>query len=212
MAVTAGWSRTRMSWLVTALVVVGGLVALQVYRSSHPAPYPLKNMHATAKLSVTDGEHVQQVADRIAGKGKLTAIAMDRLEVVGQVDLTSVGTSRDDGWLDLFLIDNRTHSLVSIVSYVEVGDRMALGRDGRDLRLAKKYAWLAPVAPPPDAYGYTAEGTALSFAPTQRGPITFTAMLDEGALPITDPARDLTLALAYVTDDDAWAVRVHITS
>lgn len=212
MTVSPGWSRTRASWVVTALVAVAGLIALQVHRSSAATPYPLADMHASAIITVTDGAQAQQVADRLVGEGKLGAVSVDRIEIIGQVSLTAVGKPRDGGRLNLFLIDNRSNTLITMTSFVETADRMALGRDGRDHRLAKRYDWLKPVASAPSSDGFTYEAMALSFASTHDGPVTFLAVLDADALPVTDPARDLTLALAYVTDDDAWAVRVPVTT
>jgi hypothetical protein len=48
------------------------------------------------------------------------------------------------------------------------------------------------------------------FAPDTAGPVTFTAVLDPESLPVTDPARQLTVALVFIGANDHiyWAAKL----
>jgi hypothetical protein len=111
--------------------------------------------------------------------------------------------------LVLFVIDNRLRKPVELIAGVGPrGVDVATGWEGAYGRLAKKYAWLRPLAAIPVAGGYRDPGESLSFRATQRGPVSFAAALDAGASPLTDPTRDLSFVLAYVADDGVWAERI----
>ena len=78
-------------------------------------------------------------------------------------------------------------------------------------KVAAKYPWLASLAPVPIDGGssWTDAGTAISFRADTAGPITFVAQLDALTLPVTDPTRDITVALVLVGDNGSiWAEKI----
>jgi hypothetical protein len=136
-------------------------------------------------------------------------------QIVGRLSFEVVGRRGDNGQLVLFVIDNRLHKPLGYIEGIgPQGTNVSQGWDGRFERLAKKYAWLHVLASQRDASGgYSDPGSALIFAPGTPGPVTFAAVLDPDATPVTDPSQDLTFVLAYVGDTQgAWAMRLPATS
>jgi hypothetical protein len=204
------WSR-RQRAAVAATVVLLALIGVGVVvLRPQPTPFPLARMQARATFTVTDSAHVQAIADRLTGGHRLPAlVAIPRQQIVGQLHFATVGSTSDEGELALFVIDNRAARPLGIMSGVGPGGAdVAAGWEGDYQRLARKYAWLRPLAEIHVDGGYQDPGESLSFRPALRGPVTFTAALDPGALPLTRPTRDLGFVLAYVGRDGVWAERV----
>jgi hypothetical protein len=214
-----GWLGRRLSLAAAALVifVVALVVVVQGAVTSGP-PFAVQAMHPRVTLVVTDESHAQGVVDRMVGPGRLSTFTgrlfRARSQLVGQVDFRTLGRPSDSGELALFVIDNRTHTpLQTIEAIGPAGSNVGQGWDGRFQRLADKYDWLKPLAAVRDSSGgFTDPGMAVVFRPATKGPITFAAVVGADALPLADPAKDLTFVLAYVGDSHgAWATRVPVT-
>jgi hypothetical protein len=205
--------------LVVLAVVLTAAVGIGIaVRADSPTPFPLASMQVRATLTVTDATHAQRVADRLAGRGRLSAFTGDsigqRQQLVGQLQFDAVGRSGDDGQLAFFVIDNRLNRPLNMVEGVGGrGANVSRGWDGRYQRLADKYSWLRSLAAIPDgAGGYRDPGEAVAFSPTTGGPVTFVAVMDDSALPIEDLARDLTFVIAYLGGNrGAWAERIPVS-
>lgn len=85
--------------------------------------------------------------------------------------------------------------------------------DGRYEALAKHYAWLRRTASVETDAGWTNDTEAFGYS-TEAGTATMTFTLDRDALPVGDSARDLTLAVALVSQDGEvrWAKKVALTT
>jgi hypothetical protein len=209
----ARWTRGQWTALVAAVVVIVVIVVGVVMFRPRPTPFPLARMQARATFTVTDAAHAQAVAHRLTGHHRLITFVVRRPQIVGQLRFRTVATNADSGELVLFVIDNRISKPVGLIAGVAPhGADVASGWDGAYGRLAEKYPWLRSVAAVRVANGFTDPGESLSFRPMTRGPIDFTAALAPGMSPMTDPARDLSFVIAYVSDDGVWAERVPVST
>ena len=182
-----------------------GLVAFTVERiadSGSKAPYSAAAVDAHVQVQIVAPAQAQAAADRLAGPGRLTApvgIPGVREEVVGQLTFRTPDNAPHDGQYALFVIDNDDHRPVrDIWGAGPRGTDVGQGWDGRFDQLADKYHWLAPLADMDNGDGDP--GSAVMFRPDTASPVTFVAPLRAGALPVADPSRQLTIALAFISE------------
>lgn len=215
-------SGPRSRWRAVALVlaVVGLGVTARVWHHWHnKPPYPASAVVASVHVEVIDPARAQARVDQLAGVGRLNALAVPdppttAQELVGQLRVTAPHQN-SSGQYGFFIIDNRTHETVPALYAVgPPGSNVAAGWDGTYDKIAKKYPWLRMLAMVPDGNGgFAAPGMAIDVPPGITGAVTFVA-LDPGALPITDPATQLTVALVFMNGHGPiyWAKNLTATS
>ena len=215
-------------WLATAAAIVllaAGLTQLNPrWRWSYQStPYPAAAVHArlTAALANTVDE-AQVKLDALLGGRRLNAVYIPladepgvpnaaRQQVVGQLMLNPPAKASGNRQYVLFVIDNRTNQPVpDLFGASRSGVSAASGWDGRYQRLAAKYPWLHDLAETHSDAGWSPPGMSISVPANTHGTITFDAVAPDDALPITDPARDLTFALVFVGSNvqPYWAQRL----
>lgn len=206
-------SRRRVAVIVTAVVVGVAVWGGVVLHAGEPrTPFPLARMHARVTLTVTTPAHTQAVVDRLGERRRLARFLLGRQQLVGQLRFRTVGTAGDGGQLALFVIDNRIGQPLGHVSGVgPKRNDVSEGRDGDYERLATKYHWLRSLAAVRIGSGYGAPGDSISFSPRMRGPVTFTAVISDGLLPLKTPAHELSFVLAYVGRQGVWAQRIPVS-
>ncbi len=213
--------RLIASVAILAVLVVSALAVQSVVASrSHRAPYAAAAVQASVRMEMAAPGQAQAVADRLAGPGRLIVPVVEPADgsatpqqLVGQLTFRTPPNAPKDGQYALFIIDRaQGRSVSAAYATGPVGTRVGQGWDGRYNKVAAKYPWLHMLAdtPTPDGSGFTNSGMAVSFAPDTPGPVTFTAILDETSLPVTDPAQQLTVALVFIGANDQvyWATRL----
>jgi hypothetical protein len=206
---------------ILAALVVSGLALSSVNASrQNRAPYAAAAVQASVRMEMIAPGRAQAVADRLAGPGRLSAPVVEpvrgqppRQQVVGQLTFRTPHNAPEGGQYALLIIDRALGKPVpAVYATGPVGTDVAQGWDGRYDKVAAKYPWLHMLAstPTPDGSGFTHPGMAVSFAPDTPGPVTFTAVLDPSSLPVTDPAQQLTVALAFIGENDHvhWATKL----
>jgi hypothetical protein len=202
-------------------MVALGLVAFLVQRAvsnGSSAPYSADAVHARVSMQLVTGAQVQATLDQLAGPGRLSAALPTwngpwaRHVMVGELQFDTPKNAPADGQYALFVIDNDEHRPVPGMWGVgPVGTNVAQGWDSAYDRVAAKYDWLRPLAEIPEpGTGITNPGSAVSFAPNTRAPVTFEVMFPRASLPITQPSRQLTVALVFIGGDGNiyWATRL----
>ena len=213
----ARWVGERLALLVAAVVifVVGIVLWLHNAAPSGP-PFALSAMHTQVEATVTNAPGATRLLSTFMGRRTDAAYLPPisrRQHLVLRVQFRPLGHAGDGDQMALFVIDNRLHKpLDNVYAFDPLGDDVGQGWDGRFTRLSDKYSWLASLAPVrDDSGGYTDPGLAVDWRPGTAGPWMIDAVMDRDALPVTDPSKDLTVALAYVGDSrGAWAVRVPV--
>jgi hypothetical protein len=214
-------SNRRFPWrTVTAALALTAMIGAATWgwRDWHnKPPYPASAVAASLHVEAVDPGRAQARVDKLAGTGRLAAIAepdpsTNPQELVGQLQLTPHRNGA--GYYGFFIIDNRTHKLLpQLFGVGPPGTNVAAGWDGTYDKAAKKYPWLQMLASIPDGNGgFAPPGMALDIAPDTDGPVTFVAV-DPGAPPITDPSTQLTVALVYMNENGPiyWAKRLTAT-
>jgi hypothetical protein len=206
------WRTATAALALTAAVAT----ALWGWRDWHDrSPYPASAVSASVHIEAVDAAEAQARVDKLAGSGRLFAIAepdpsSHPQELVGQLRLTPPHPSAA-GYYGFFVIDNRTHKVLpQLFGAGPPGTNVAAGWDGTYDKAAKKYPWLRMLASIPDGNGgFAPAGMALDIAPGTDGPVTFVAA-DPGAPRITDPATQLTIALVYMNENGPiyWAKKI----
>lgn len=177
----------------------------------HRPPFPPDAVDANVTLSVLQPQQAQVKVDQFAGHGRLNVPYSSGTagEVVGQLTFAVPPEASTDDVYSLFVIDNRTNEPVSGLWGVgSKGSHVWQGWDMAYNAVAQKYPWLASLAPVPVEGGssWTDPGMAVSFPANTAGPITFVALLDRNAPPVSDPTSDLTVALVLIGDNGSmWA-------
>lgn len=201
--------------LVLAGLAVRGVVASRANR----APYAAAAVGAAVRMEMAAPGRAQAMADRLAGPGRLIVPFVHPVDgqvpqqVVGQLTFRTPPNAPHDGQYALFVIDRAQNKPVSAAYGTgPAGTNVGQGWDGRFNEVAAKYPWLHMLADTslPDGSGFTNSGMAVSFPPDTRGPVTFVATLDALSLPITDPSRQLTVALVFIGGNDHiyWATKL----
>lgn len=205
------------AWIAVVAVVLCGMaiVVQRLLTDQDGAPYPASAIHATVHLQLVDATHVQAVVDALAGPERLSVPVATSggpwagQVIIGQLRLRTPDNAPALGQYALFVIDNDEHQPVPDMWAVgPAGSNVGQGWDGAYDQLAASYAWLRPLAEIHDDDGtFSDPGSAVSFPPDTASPVTFAAMLPRNSLPITDPGRQLTLALAFLSPDGQvyWA-------
>jgi hypothetical protein len=204
-------------WVIAGLVLVGLVAGAVVIRHAvaDQAPYSAAAVRARVDLQVLAPIDAQAAADRLAGKGRLSVplppLGPDAQEIVGQVTFRTPSDAPHEGQYALFVLqDGQPVSAIWGVGppHTHVGQ----GWDGRFNEVAAKYSWLRGLASVETEPGFTDAGSAVTFPPDTTGPITFVALRDRDRNPITDPEKDLAVALVFLGDDDDgpvyWATRL----
>ena len=199
----------------TAAVVAGVAILLLTVVGQHAwtswrhrSSYPPEAVHASASFTVLSPRQAQAKVDELAGPGRMSVPLRSRQEVVGQLTFTVPPNASPDDQYALFVIDNRLNQPVPDMWGVgPVGTSVGQGWDGRYGQVARKYSWLAGLAPVPLGDGnWTDPGTAVSFRGTTTSPVTFVAVLSPDAPPVTDPRSDLSIALVLLGHNGSiWA-------
>jgi hypothetical protein len=205
----ATYSRPRVprphAIAVAVCVVIAALGVVVVILSNRGSTASGALRGARLTMRIVDASSAQADVDTLAGPGRLSVLQVDgraRQEaVVGQ--LTYDQHASRSGQYALFVIDNDSHQVAPLMwGAGPPGSSVGQGWDGRYNSLAHNHAWLAPLAETRGPGGdWSDPGTAVSFPADTRGPITFAAYLPADALPINDPAQQLTIALAYLDAD-----------
>jgi hypothetical protein len=194
---------------ILAVLVMAALTLASVIASRHNrAPYAAATVGASVRMEVVAPGRAQAVVDRLAGPGRLSVPVVEsakgqptQQQVVGQLTFRTPHNAPGGGQYALFIIDRALGQPVSAVYATgPVGTDVTQGWDGKYDEVAAKYPWLHMLASTPtaDGSGFTNPGMAVSFAPNTPSPVTFTAVLDPRSLPVTDPSRQLTVALAFI--------------
>jgi hypothetical protein len=190
--------------LVVSALALSGVIAFRHNR----APYTAAAVAASVRMDMVAPGRAQAAVDRLAGPGRLSAPVVGPVEgeatpqqVVGQLTLRTPHNAPHGGQYALFIIDRaRSESVTAVYATGPTGTNVAQGWDGKYDEVAAKYPWLHMLASrqTPDGSGFTHPGMAVSFPPDTAGPVTFTAVLDPASLPVTDPSRQLTVALVFI--------------
>lgn len=200
-------------------LAVGG-VELRSWWRDRP-PVAAVDVRASGRLEVLDPAAVQQRLDRLAGVGRLGALSpgdsgTDQ-ELVGQVTVEAPPDLDRHAQLALFVIDNRRSApLPLLFGSGTSGTPVTSGWDGRFDLVARQYPWLHALASvrTPDGNGWTDPGMSVSLERAVPTTVTLVGLPSPDALPITDPASQLTVALALVGNRDDgpvyWAKRVDL--
>jgi hypothetical protein len=213
--------KTMATVAILAVLVVSALAFYGVTTArSRRAPYSAADVQASVRIQMVAPGQAQAVADRLAGPGRLTVPFVEPTDgsatpqqLVGQLTFRTPPNAPRDGQYALFIIERARNRPVSAAYGTgPVGTNVAQGWDGRFNKVAAKYPWLHMLASVqlPDGSGFTDPGMAVIFAPNTRGPVTFTAVLDELSLPVTDPSQQLTVALVFLGANDQiyWATKL----
>jgi hypothetical protein len=213
--------RTIATVAILAVLAVSALALHSVIESRHNrAPYAAAAVGASVRMEMVAPGQAQAVVDHLAGPGRLTAPFVEPVDgqatpqqVVGQLTFRTPHNAPQGGQYALFIIDRAQGEPVSaLYATGPVGTNVGQGWDGRFNKVAAKYPWLHMLAskPAPDGLGFTDSGMAVMFAPNTPGPVTFTAVLDGLSLPVTDPSRQLTVALVFIGANDHiyWATKL----
>ena len=214
---------------ILAVLVVSGLALRSVIESRHNrAPYAAAAVQASVRMEMVAPGRAQAAVDQLAGSGRLTAPFVEPIageptpqQVVGQLTFRTPPNAPQGGQYALFIIDRALGKPLSAVYGTgPAGTNVAQGWDSRFNKVAAKYPWLHMLASKraPDGLGFTDSGMAgftdsgmaVMFAPNTPGPVTFTAVLDPGSLPVTDPSRQLTVALVFIGANEHvyWATKL----
>lgn len=208
--------RTIATVVVIAVLILAAIAVDNVLKARRDrAPYGADAIGAGVRLEMVSPQQAQAAADRLAGTGRLTVpIAQPgQQQVIGQLTFRTPRTAPHNGQYALFVIDRGPGKPVSqILGTGPAGTDVGQGWDSRYDRIAAKYPWLRMLAqtPAPDGSGFMDPGTALILEPNNPGPITFAALLDPDSPRITDPARQLTVALAFIASNGHvyWATKL----
>jgi hypothetical protein len=213
-----GPRRGRSKWILVAVLVLG-LAAFFVQRAVSDGtgtPYGSDAVDPHVQLTIVKPADAQAAVDRMAGPRRLTAPVGSWIEqeIVGRLTLRTPSNAPRHAQYVLFVIDNDAHRPVQDIYGVgPTGAQVSQGWDGRSADIAKKYDWLAALGEirNPDG-GFSDPGAAVSWRPDTAGPVTFVAPLRRGSLPITQPARQLTVALVFLGEDGRvyWAKRLTV--
>jgi hypothetical protein len=214
------WTTTRivatvaiLAALVASAIAVKKVVTARLDR----APYTADAVGAAVRMQLVAPSQAQATADRLADPGRLVAPlppegSSTAQLIVGQLTFRTPPNAPADGQYALFVIDRAQHKSVSALwGAGPAGTDVGQGWDSRFNKVAAKYPWLSVLADQRTPSGdYTNSGMAVSFAPNTRGPVTFAARLDAESLPITDPSRQLTVALVFIGANDHvyWATKL----
>lgn len=190
--------------VIVAVVVF--VVGQHLWRARRDrAPYSAAALNAHVSMKAVSPDAAQAEIDKLAGQGHMWAVEppdgmrSTTQELVGQLTFDVPALAPANGEYALFIIDDRSKQLTpSLYGVGAPGSNVVAGWDGRYNELAKRYRWLVPTASinTGDGTGWHAPGMSIEFAPTTQGPVTFDGVLNN-ALPITDPARQLTIGLAF---------------
>ena len=164
------WRTATAALALTAAVAT----ALWGWRDWHDrSPYPASAVSASVHIEAVDAAEAQARVDKLAGSGRLFAIAepdpsSHPQELVGQLRLTPPHPSAA-GYYGFFVIDNRTHKVLpQLFGAGPPGTNVAAGWDGTYDKAAKKYPWLRMLASIPDGNGgFAPAGMALDIAPAR---------------------------------------------
>jgi hypothetical protein len=191
---------TLVGVLAVALIAVGAVKAKQRWNDRTPYPASAMNLHLT--FAVHDQSSQQAALDALAWKGEMVAWGSPFTQVVvGQLDFTQPPHAPAGSQYALIIIDRRTGKVAKWAESAAPGRSLNTGWDSRFGNFAKRYPWLSATASIPVAGGWAFPGEAVCFDPDIHGPITFDVALDPGSPPVTDPARDLLIALGFVADN-----------
>lgn len=213
-------ARTIAILVVLVLLTLAGLAVRGFVASrTNRAPYAADAVGASVRMELVAPGRAQAMADRLAGPDRLIAPNVEPVDgqlaqqVVGQLTFHTPPDAPHDGQYALFIIDRAQNKVVpSVVAIDPAGTQVGQSWDGRFDKVGAKYPWLHMLAsiPTPDGSDFTAPGAAVSFPPDTRGSVNFVATLDVSSLPITDPAQQLTVALAFIGGNDHvyWATKL----
>ena len=170
-----GRSSRRRILAITAIVFLVALTLI-LKRSNHAgAPYSVADLGAKVTLAAAPGGGGHTVT------GELTFV-------------TQTGAPKP-GVLALFVIDRSTGKAAGeLTGSARAGSPVHVGWDRHYDQISKQVSWLSALTP----VGSTPPASAVSFAPSTVSPITFTAVLAGTAPAVTEPARDLTVALVFL--------------
>ncbi|HST49102.1 hypothetical protein [Jatrophihabitans sp.] len=220
-----GTRRVSGRVIATVAVVVVLVVATVVLRNvavsrANRAPYAADAISASVWMEIVAPGQAQPTVDRLAGPGRLPAPFIEPADggpapqqVVGQLTFSTPPNAPTDGQYALFVIERaRNKPVDALYGAGPAGTDVMQGWDGRYDKVAAKYPWLHMLASvrTPDGLSFTNSGMAVMFPPNTVGPVTFTAVLSQESLPITDPLRQLTVALVFIGANDHiyWATKL----
>lgn len=202
-------------WILALAAAIALVVVLiVVWKPASKAPYSIGAVSPSVSVEIVKPGQAQHELDRLAGAGRLAApqIAGVTQLVIGKLRFDTPGKAPHDGQYALFVIDKDDHRPVPDMWGVgPAGSEVRQGWDGAYNRLATKYGWLKPLADArTEAGAVTDPGTAVSFRPDTRSPVTFVATLRPGSRPVTDASRQLTIALVFLNakGDPYWATEL----
>jgi hypothetical protein len=104
------------------------------------------------------------------------------------------------------IIDNRTHQPLTQVWPASTDHgTLSAGWDYGMNNIGKHYSWLSPLVDEQVDGGYQDSGQDVGWASGPAESFAFYGLLSSDALPVTDPARDLTIALVFLGPNrQAW--------
>ena len=204
--------------IVGALALLSGCVG--PFSDDSP-PYPAAALHArsTHLQAIKPNRAAANVSAAYAALGPSSA---DRAEfpddwsyVVGELDFDVPKKAPPTGEYQLIPLDRTLGDRppVRMSGDLAQGGAVALGWDGWNARLAKRYSWMHGVKPIENGDGSMSEDwLALSWRPNSAGPLRFAVWRPPGSLALSDPAKDLTFALVFrgAHDELYWAEKVTV--
>ncbi len=215
-----GRSRLPAVVLVAALVLVGVVGRWAIVEQHDRSPYPPWAVDAHVSVSIVKAGQARATLDRLAGPGRLGLPLLVKGEaqqvIVGELTFRTPPRlfGGHGGEYALFVLDrwDSSRPVSTMWGIGPIGTNVGQGWEGDYDNIAHKYDWLATLASPrlPDG-SYGSAGMAVVFAATTRGPVTFTAKLREPTEITGDPARRITVVLAFLGDGGHvyWADRLY---
>jgi hypothetical protein len=209
--------RAKSPVVVLAVVLaIGALAVPWAGRLLHRgAPFRPSQMNLSLNLAVVP---VSDLQPAIEGFGisddqlRATPPSSEGQEaVVGQLSFTIPKPMPDGSQMALFVIDARSHRLTQLAwGYSGGANPPVSGYDGSFGEFATRFQWLKPTAPIFQDGSYIDPGMAISIPPGAQSPLTFYAVLDPTALPVSDVSQDVSVTLGFVGPDRQiyWAQRI----
>jgi hypothetical protein len=205
---------TPRTWWLAAPVLVAVIGASYAIITSSRAPFALASTHpevSGVSILTTHGRSAGNVVAALRGlasapvDGVALSSAKDQQYVVGRFSMSARSAPRGSQY-GLVIIDNRTHQPLTAVWPASTDHgTLSAGWDYGMNRIGEHYSWLSPLIDKRVDGGYEDSGQAVMWLSGPAESFAFYGLLSSDALPVTDPARDLTIALVFLGPNrQAW--------